>query len=155
MNTATARIIESALCINVWSNTPYRCKLGTVGQGEFLKCVWMGAYEVISPKCRIYASVNSVSIGSCNGLSAVQRQAITWTNTAKMSISPSRTNFIEIWIEIKKNFSFMKRRLKRSSAKWRPFCPGRNELNARCIGSSLQNTSSTTCICSWCITEMK
>ena len=32
------------------------------------------------PQCRIYASMNWVGIASCNGLSPVRRQAITWTN---------------------------------------------------------------------------
>ena len=32
--------------------------------------------ELIFPLCRIYASVNRVSIGSDNGLSAIRRQAI-------------------------------------------------------------------------------
>ena len=40
------------------------------------------------------------------------------------------TNFNEIWIEIQ-HFSFMKMHLKISSAKWRPFCPGSEELMLR------------------------
>ena len=33
-------------------------------------------HQLISPWCRIYASVNEVSIGSDNGLSPIRRQAI-------------------------------------------------------------------------------
>ena len=40
-----------------------------------------GPPYLISPLCRIYASVNWVIIGSGNGLSHVRRQVITWTNT--------------------------------------------------------------------------
>ena len=35
-----------------------------------------GLTKLISPKCRIYASVNRVNIGSDNGLSPIRRQAI-------------------------------------------------------------------------------
>ena len=72
-------------------------------------------------------SVNWVSIGSGNGLSPVQRQAITWTNAGLLSIGPLGTNFSEIWIKTQK-FSFMKMHLNLSSAKWRPFCPGGDEF---------------------------
>ena len=37
--------------------------------------------KVISPKCRIYASVNLATTGSDNWLSHVRRQVITWTST--------------------------------------------------------------------------
>ena len=66
--------------------------------------------------------MNWVSIGSCNGLSPVRRQTITWTNTDLLSIRPLGTNISEIGIKIP-NFSFMKMHLKTSSAKWRPFFP--------------------------------
>ena len=46
--------------------------------------------------CRLYASVNWVSIGSGNGLSPVRRQAITWTNAKLLSIGLLGTNFSEI-----------------------------------------------------------
>ena len=62
-----------------------------------------------------------VSIGSVNGLSLVRHQAVTWTNTGLLSIGPLGTNFSEMRID----FSFTKTHLKMSSAKWRPFCPGR------------------------------
>ena len=67
-------------------------------------------------------------IGSGNGLSPVPCQAITWNNADLLSIGPLGTNFSEIWPKIQ-NFSFIKMYLKMSSAKWRPFCPGRDELN--------------------------
>ena len=71
--------------------------------------------------------MNWVSIGSGNGLSPALRQAITWTNADLLSIGPLGTTFSENWIEIL-TFSFKKMRLKLSSAKWRSFCPGVDEL---------------------------
>ena len=82
--------------------------------------------QLISPKCRIYASVNRVSNVSDNGMSPIRHQAIIWTNTGLLAIGPLGTNFSEILIKIQ-NFSFTKMHLKISSAKWRPFCPGRDE----------------------------
>ena len=66
-------------------------------------------------------------ISSDNGLSPDQRQAIIWTNAGLLLIGPLGTNFSEILIEIL-TFSFMKMRLKVSSAKRRPFCLGLNVL---------------------------
>ena len=66
-------------------------------------------------------------IGSDNGLSPDRRQAIIWTNAGILSIGPLRTNFSEILIETLA-FSSKKMRLKVSSAKWRQFCLGLNEL---------------------------
>ena len=82
---------------------------------------------VISPQCRISASVSWVSIGSGNGLLPIQRQAITWTSADLLSIGLLGTNFSEIWIAIE-HFSFIKLCLKMLSTKWRPFCPGGDEL---------------------------
>ena len=67
------------------------------------------------------------SIGSDNGLSPGRRQAIIWTNDGILLIGPLGTNFSEILIVIQ-TFSFKKMHLKMSSAKWRPFCLGLNEL---------------------------
>ena len=53
--------------------------------------------------CHIYASMNRFSIASGNGLSPVQRQAITQTNAVLFS----GINFSEIRIKIQ-NFSLMK-----------------------------------------------
>ena len=75
----------------------------------------------------MYASVNQVSIGSDNGLSPIRRQAIISTNTGLLSTGPLRTTFSEIFIKIQ-NFSFGKMHMKISPAKWRPFCPGGDEL---------------------------
>ena len=60
--------------------------------------------------------MNWISIGSVNSLSPVRSQAITWTNTALLSIRPLGTNFNEIQMEIQ-NFTSMKMHLKMLSAK--------------------------------------
>ena len=70
---------------------------------------------------------NLTIIGSNNGLSPGRRQAIIWTNDGILLIGPLGTNFSELLIEIQ-IFSFKKKHLKVSSAKWRPFCLGLNEL---------------------------
>ena len=64
---------------------------------------------------------------SDNGLSPGRRQAIIWTNAGILFIGPCGTNFSEILIGIQ-TFSFKKRHLKMSSAKWRLFCLGLNVL---------------------------
>ena len=71
---------------------------------------------------------NLTIIGLDNGLSPGRRQAIIWTNAGILLIRLLGTNFNEMFIEIL-TFSFMKMRLKVSSAKWRPFCLGLNVLN--------------------------
>ena len=70
---------------------------------------------------------NLTIIGSDNGLSPDRRQAIIWTNAGLLFIGPLGTSFNEMLIGIL-TFSFMKMRLKVSSAKWRPFCLGLNVL---------------------------
>ena len=72
-------------------------------------------------------------IGSDNGLSPDQRQAIIWTNDGIVLIGPLGTNFSEISIEIL-TFSFKKMCLKVSSAKRRPFCIGLNEFKMQPTG---------------------
>ena len=67
------------------------------------------------------------NIGSDNGLSPGRRQAITWTNDGILLIRTLGTNFSEILSETH-SFSFWKMHLKMSSAKWRLFCLGLNEL---------------------------
>ena len=69
----------------------------------------------------------SVSIGSDNGLSPIWRQAIIRTSAGLLSIRPLGANFSENLIKMQ-NFSFMKIHPKTSSVKWRPFCPGGDEL---------------------------
>ena len=68
-------------------------------------------------------------IGSDNGLSPGQRQAIIWANAGILLIGPFGTNFSEILIEIL-TFSFKKMCLKVSSGKGRPFCLGLNVLTS-------------------------
>ena len=67
------------------------------------------------------------TIGSNNGLSHGWHQSIIWINAAILFIEPLGTNFSEILIEIL-TVSFRKMRLRGSSAKWWPFCPGFNVL---------------------------
>ena len=67
------------------------------------------------------------TIGSDNGLSPGRRQAIIWTNDGILLFRTLGTNFSEILSEIH-SFSFKKMHLKMSSAKWRLFLLGLNEL---------------------------
>ena len=68
-----------------------------------------------------------VSMGSDNGSSPIRRRTIMWTSVGLLLIGPLGTNFSEILIKIR-TVSFKKMRLKKSPAKWRPFCPGGDEL---------------------------
>ena len=70
-------------------------------------------------------------IASDNGLSPGRRQAIIWTNAGIWLIRTLGTNFSEILGEIH-SFSFSKMHLKMSSAKWRLFGLGLNELKQSC-----------------------
>ena len=85
----------------------------------------LSQFQYVTP-LRIYASVNWVSIGSGNGLSAVQCQAITWTNADLLSMGRLGTNFSETQIKI---FCFMKVHFKMLSVKWQPFSPRGDELS--------------------------
>ena len=67
-------------------------------------------------------------IGSDNGLSPGERQAVNWTNAGILLIRTLGTNFSEILIEIH-TFS-LKNALKMSSAKWRQFVLCLNVLMA-------------------------
>ena len=60
-------------------------------------------------------------IGSDNGLSPDQCQAIIWTNAGILLTGYLGTKFSEISIEIH-IFSFMKMHFKKSFGKWQPFC---------------------------------
>ena len=73
-----------------------------------------------------------IIIGSDNGLSPGQRQAIIWTNAGILLIRPLGINFNEILLGIN-TFSFNKRHVQMSSAKWRAFCLGLNELSYEII----------------------
>ena len=66
-------------------------------------------------------------IGSDNGLSPGQRQAITRTSARVLLIWPLGTNFSEILTGIQ-TFSFKKMHLEMSWGKWRPFCLGLSVL---------------------------
>ena len=69
-------------------------------------------------------------IGSDNGLSPGQCQAIIWTNAAMLLIRTWGTNFSEIVTEIHV-FSFKKMCLKMLSGKWWPFCLSLNVLHPK------------------------
>ena len=93
----------------------------------------------LSPYCRIYASVNLVSIGSDNGLSPIRRKAIIYTSSELLSIGPFGINLSEILIKIQ-NFTFTEMHMKISFPKWRPFCAvgdGLAGANIVSAGSSL------------------
>ena len=75
---------------------------------------------------------NRLSIGLDNGVSPIRRQAIIKTDARLLSIVPLATNFSELLIETQ-IFSFTKMLLEISFAKWRPFCPGGDELNSHSI----------------------
>ena len=79
-------------------------------------------------KSPAYICVNKLTIiGSGNGLSPGQRQAITWTNAGILLNGPLGTNSSEILSEIH-TFSFKKMHVKMSSGMWQPFCLGLNVL---------------------------
>ena len=75
-----------------------------------------------------HISVNKIIIiGSDNGLSPGRHQAIIWNNAGILLIGPLGINFSGTSIEIP-TFSIKKMHLKMSSAKWRLFHLGLNEL---------------------------
>ena len=67
-------------------------------------------------------------IGSDNGLSPGQRQAIIWTNAGILLIGPPRNKLQWIFFIEIHTFPFKKIHMKMSSGKWRPFCLGLNVL---------------------------
>ena len=83
---------------------------------------------------------NLTIIGSDNGLSPGQRQAIIRTNAGVVLIGPLGRNFNEILIEIC-TFSFKEMHLKMSSGKWRPSCLGLNVLRTNSYFSSTIETT--------------
>ena len=68
------------------------------------------------PYCRIYASVNRVSVSWDNVLSPFRRQA--WTTAGILLIGRIRTNFYEIWIKMQ-NFSLTKMHFKMAAIFYR------------------------------------
>ena len=79
----------------------------------------------------MHICVNKLTIiGSDNGLSPWQCQAIIGTNDGILLIRLLGTNFSEILIKIC-TISFKKMHLKMSSEKWQPFCLGLNVLTIK------------------------
>ena len=73
------------------------------GWKNFRHWLWFHKhFRNTTPPCRIYASLNPVSIGSDNGLSSIRHQAIIQTKAGLLSIGPLATNFSEILIKIQK-----------------------------------------------------
>ena len=70
---------------------------------------------------------NLIIIGSYNGLSASQWQAIIWTDAAILLIRTLGTNINEVLNKIH-TFSFKKTHWKMLSAKWQQFCLSLNML---------------------------
>ena len=60
--------------------------------------------------------------------------AILLANAGLLSIGSLGTDFSDISIKIQ-NISFTKMHMKTSSSKWRPFCPGGDELIDHCVQS--------------------
>ena len=88
-------------------------------------------------------------IGSDNGLSPCRRQAIIWTNAGILLIRTSGTNFSEILCAIH-SFSFSKMRLKISSATWRLFGLGLNELSPWCTPLIMHWSYCSLVLSPWC-----
>ena len=111
----------------LFNGTEFELKLATTDHG------------ILSSRCKDGCSITHwgrvthicvsklTIIGSDNDLSPDRRQAIIWTNAGILSIGPLGTNSNEISIGIQA-FSFKKMHFKMSSAKWRPFCLGLNEI---------------------------
>ena len=111
--------------------------------GACFQWLWFSASNS-SPPCAAYMCQWSgpalVQIMSC---------CLFGANTDLLSIRPLGTNFSEIWIKMQ-NFWFVKMHLKMSSAKWRPFCSGKDELGARGKSShcrSCQDAKVSCCVC--------
>ena len=104
----------------MWYGLPYR-NFVPPGNGVAISLThWGRVTQICVSKLTI--------IGSDNGLSPGRRQVIIWTNDGILLIRTLGTNFSEILSEIH-SFSFKKMHLKMSSAKWRLFCLGLNELS--------------------------
>ena len=96
---------------------------------NYYMSVHKGSVSPLTHRGRVtHICVGKLSIiGSDNGLSPGRRQAIIWTNAGILLIGPLGTNFSENWIGIE-TFSIKEMHLKISSAKWRLFGLGLNEL---------------------------
>ena len=101
------------------------------------KTTFIGGMELVSLRCnREITSASSYGLGWYKYAIATQwyqfhTTGAWWfslkTNVALLSIEPLGTKFSEILFKIQ-YFSFTSMHLKISSAKWRPFCPGGDEL---------------------------
>ena len=78
---------------------------------------------------------NLTIIRSDNRFSPGRHEAIIYTNAGILLIGILGTNFSEIAIKIHA-FSFKTMNLKRSSAKWQPFCLGLNVLRVAAVRAS-------------------
>ena len=100
----------------------------------FMICYVEVNLEQIVPLVKYWGRVTHICVGkltivgSDNGLSPGRRQAIILTNAGILLIGPLGTNFSEILIATE-TFSFKTMHSKMSSAKWRLFGLGLNELN--------------------------
>ena len=91
---------------------------------------WLTHWGRVTHKC-----VNKLTIiGSDNGLSPGQRQAIIWASVGTLFKGLLGTNFSEILSDTH-TFSFKKMHLKMSSAQWRQFCPGFSVLSSASVFS--------------------
>ena len=134
---------EGCLLLALWRNLPWHVEVWL--HQYFLKDTVLCHYNTINflqnPQKRhpiacplthwgraTHICVDKLTIiGSDNGLSPGRRQAIIWTIAGILLIRTLGTNFIEILGKIL-SFSFSKMHLKMSSAKWRLFGLGLNEL---------------------------
>ena len=82
-----------------------------------IKCLYLTHWSRLTHICVSKQTI----IGSDNGLSPGQRQAIIWTNVSILLIGTLGTMFSEILIEIR-IYSFKKMDFKVSSSKCRPQC---------------------------------
>ena len=145
-----AVILCQLVCVNVmaWCSS---CQMGLLGHNELiqwtsyniflslqnlaydLNVVFRDFTHVILThwgRVRHICAGNLTIIGSDNGLSPGQHQAIIWTNVGLLSIGTLGTNFSKILIEIQ-TFSCKNMLLNISSGKWWPFCLGLNVLKVK------------------------
>ena len=108
-----------------WLETP-SCPLWRHCNGVHGSCLAVFCWGLVPDNLTHWGRVTHICvrkltiIGSDNGLSPGRRQAIIWTNDWILLTRTLGTNFSEFLSEFH-TFSFQKKRLKVSSAKWRPF----------------------------------
>ena len=107
------RVASDLRCYEAPATSLWCWRLGAVWPAA-----WVSTYRVLV----MHTCVGNLTIiGSDNCLSHGQRKAIILTNATILLIGPIRKYFSENLIGIH-TFSFKKMHLKRSSAKWGPFC---------------------------------